>query len=163
MQKIVSSIAVAGVGLVLSAAAFAAHPAAAPAKKNPVVSLTGRLHPGLWQTTIHGSHDGKPVTSRSNHDCITAADLKDFLNSGGDNPTVRKYSLHGNHLYIEAAGGTSPMTLVENIYIDDADHMHGTIKVHGTYEIQGKKHTIDSLTKITSRRISATCPKSSDD
>lgn len=133
------------------------------AEKNPVVNLTGRINPGLWQTTAHGNRDGKPVTSKSDPNCITAADLKDFLNSGKHNPTVKKYSLRGNHLYVEAVGETRPMTMVQSVYFDGRDHMHGTIEVRGTYEIGGKKHTMDKTTKITSRRISATCPKDSDD
>lgn len=157
--------------LVLALAVAMAAPAALAGgrktEKNPVVNLTGHVNPGFWRTTFHGKHAGKSPLFQPSTDCITAADLKDFLNSSEDNPKVKKYSLHGNHLYVEAVRsgmqGASTMTLVQDIHFDSPNHMHGTFTVHGSYKLQGTTHKIHMVAKITSQRISSTCPKGPDD
>lgn len=138
-------------GLIVPLGAWAATAKA----DNPVVDLSNLMAPGLWQTTTVNTVNGAAGKPSTDTGCITAQDLRDFLNQGDTAQTkIEEYSLKGKHLYVKGSGTNVPMSFQEDIYFESRDQMHGTVTLTQTGD-----SSATMTTEINSRRISATCPK----
>ncbi|MGH8161898.1 MAG: DUF3617 domain-containing protein [Gammaproteobacteria bacterium] len=136
-------------GILPSLAVFAAS-----AHKASVVNVNGLMKPGLWKSVQTDIQHGKPGKGESSKDCITAADLRDFLNNSQAVGTLNigTYKLEGNRLHVKSDmsdAGKKVGTIEETVVFDSPTTMHGVFKL--TMTSGGKPET--DITKIESHRI----------
>lgn len=130
-------------------AAFAAHH----------LDLSGKLRPGLYETTTHmtikGMGDMPAKTSKS---CVTKEDISDFENWSSADPSAKltDVSLEGNHLHFKMTSkkGGGLTTMVNDIVFKDPEHyqFHGQI----TKDINGQ--TYDMTMESDAHRV-GDCPE----